>query len=267
MEQIKYVGPGGMVVEEMGTGPRVLFVHGGGAGGALAWKAQWPMATNWRLVMPARPGYGESPWLGSEDFERDADYIAALLDDGDHVVAHSYGAAVAMLAVAKNVSKVASLTIIESGTSDIAKDDPDVTAFHYAVLGLAANPPADDEAFLRTLFRIIQPTQSLPPELPPPLKAFSRHLKHFRFPAEAVVPEHILKEAPFRKFHLSGGHSPAYEGITNRLAERLGGKRVVIHGGGHTPQTTGGQFNSALGDFLAGSAIASQEVAHGKSRV
>src|SRR5471030_1355179 len=128
MEQIKYVGPGGMVVEEMGTGPRVLFVHGGGAGGALAWKAQWPMATDWRLVMPARPGYGESPWLGSEDFERDTDYIAAL-------------------------------------------------------------------------------------------------------------------------------------------AERLGGKRVVIHGGGHTPQTTSEQFNSALGDFLAGSAIASQEVAHGKSRV
>lgn len=250
MEQIKYSGPGGMAVEEMGNGKRIVFVHGGGAGGALAWQAQWPLAAEWRLVMPARPGYGESPGFGNEDFERDANFIAELLTQGDHVVAHSYGAAVAMLAVAKDVSKIASLTIIESGTSEIAKDDPRVTAFHYACLGLTQNPPTDDEQYLRTLFRIIQPDRPLPADLPPMLRSFASHLRHFRSPAEAIVPEQILNAAQFKKLHISGGHNAAYEGITSRLAERLGGEHIVLTGAGHMPQQTGAAFNSALIQFL-----------------
>lgn len=252
MEEVKYTGPGGMVVEERGDGPRIVFVHGGGAGGAMAWQAQWALADAWRLVMPARPGYGESPWPGSEDFERDAAYIAELIRPGDHVVAHSYGAAVAMLAVAQDTSRVASLTLIESGTSDIAKDDPRVTAFHYATLGLALRPPADDEAHLRTLFRILEPTRPLPDPLPPPLRVFASHLRHFRSPSECAVPERELNAAPFRKLHVSGGHSAAYEGITDCLAARLGGERVVIEGGGHAPQRTGEPFNAVLRRFLAG---------------
>lgn len=251
-----YDGPGGMQVDEIGVGRRIVFVHGGGAGGALAWKAQAPLAADWLLVMPSRPGYNASvpnPH-GGEDFEYDAGLIAQLIEQGDHVVAHSYGAAVAMLAVAQVTGKVASLTIIESGTSDIARDDPAVTAFHYATLGLAAHPPADDEEFLRTLFRIIEPSRALPPALPPPLQAFARHLSTFRFPAEAKVPEQVLRNSGMRYLHVSGGHSPAYEGITDRLAERLGGQRIVIAGAGHMPQQTGLPFNTALAAFLRGDA-------------
>lgn len=253
MDRRRYIGPGGMVVEEMGEGPRIVFVHGGGVGGAMAWQAQWALAAEWRLVMPARPGYGESPSLGTEDFERDAVLVADLLQPGDHLVAHSYGAAVAMLAAARDVTRIASLTLIESGTSDIARDHPDVTAFHYAVLGLAAHPPARDAEFLRALFRILEPSRPLPPVLPPPLEAFARHLRHFRFPAEAIVPEAVLKAAPFPKLHVSGGHSAAYEAITDRLAQRLGGERVTVPGGGHLPQQTGQPFNDVLVRFLRAS--------------
>ena len=251
-EVTQYTGPGGMLVDEMGAGRRIVFVHGGGAGGALAWQAQVPLAAHWLLVMPRRPGYGGSPRnpSGREDFEYDAGLIAQLIQAGDHVVAHSYGAAVAMLAVAQAPGRAASLTIIESGTSDIAKDDAAVTSFHYATLGLAAHPPADNEAFLRTLFRIIEPSRPLPPVLPPPLQAFARHLPQFRFPAEAVVPEEALRNAGIPFLHVSGGHSPAYEGITDRLAQKLGGERLVIAGGGHMPQTTGAPFNQALAQFL-----------------
>lgn len=252
MDEKQYNGPGGMVVDERGSGPRIVFVHGGGVGGGVAWQAQWPLAGDWRLVMPARPGYGKSAWPGSEDFERDAAYIAQLLEPGDHVVAHSYGAAVAMLAVARDPDSVASLTLIESGTSAIAKDDPRVTAFHYATLGLAAYPPVDDEAHLRALFRILEPTQPLPDPLPPPLRVFAGHLRHFRSPSEAVVPVRELSAASFPKLHVSGGHSAAYEGITDALAARLGGERVVIEGGGHAPQRTGERFNAVLQRFLAG---------------
>ena len=252
MDITKYTGPGGMVVEKMGAGRRIVFVHGGGAGGAAAWKAQAPLAAGWLLVMPSRPGYGGSAPnpAGREDFAYDAELIAQLIQPDDHVVAHSYGAAVAMLAVAKVASRVASLTIIESGTSDIARDDPAVTAFHYAVLGLAAHPPADEEQYLRALFRIIEPARPLPLVLPPTLQAFARHLKHFRFPAEAVVPEEELRNAGIPYLHVSGGHSVAYEGITDRLAQRLGGERIVIEGGGHMPQQTGAPFNAALEKFI-----------------
>lgn len=254
MELTKYTGPGGMAVEELGAGRRILFVHGGGAGGALAWKAQAALAADWLLVMPSRPGYGASAPnpSGREDFDYDAGLIAQMIQPDDHIVAHSYGAVVAMLAVAKVADRVASLTIIESGTSDIAKDDPAVTAFHYAVLGLAAHPPADEEQFLRTLFRIIEPGRPLPPVLPPPLRAFARHLPHFRFPAEAVVPEAALRGAGIPYLHVSGGHSAAYEGITDCLAARLGGRRIVIEGGCHMPQQTGAPFNAALEQFIQG---------------
>ncbi|MCP3727571.1 alpha/beta hydrolase [Paraburkholderia sp. CNPSo 3272] len=261
MEEKQYSGPGQMVIQERGSGPRVVFVHGGGLGGAMAWREQWPLGDTWRLVMPARPGYGASPWPGDEDFERDASYLADLLEPGDHVVAHSYGAAVAMLAVAKDVSRVASLTLIESGTSDIAKEDARVTAFHYATLGLAAHPPADDETYLRTLFRILEPSRALPDPLPAPLSAFAGHLRHFRSPSEAVVPVHELATAAFSKLHISGGHSDAYEGITDALGSQLGGERVVIAGAGHAPQRTGEPFNAVLRRFLGGETPSSGEPA------
>src|SRR5512144_2471005 len=91
-------GPGGMVVEEMGSGPPVVFVHGGGLGGAQAWRAQWPLAERWRLIFPTRPGYGGSPLAGGEDFEVDAGLIAELLGPGAHLIGHSYGGVIALLA-------------------------------------------------------------------------------------------------------------------------------------------------------------------------
>lgn len=241
----------GMVVETLGdSGPRIVFIHGGGVGGARAWEAQWPLAANWQLIMPSRPGYGRSPWLGSEDFERDADLIAPLIEPGDHIVGHSYGAAVAMYAAVRAKGKCGSLTLIESGTSDVAKDDPRVTAFHYAVLGLNASPPADDEEYLRTLFRIIEPNNPLPSPLPPPLRQFAAHLRNFRAPALAHLPMEEVAAVTDRKLHVSGGHSAAYEGITDRLCRDLGGERVVIPQGGHAPQRLGPVFNDALVRFL-----------------
>lgn len=104
-------------------------------------------------------------------------------------------------------------------------------------------------------FRILEPTQPLPDPLPPPLRVFASHLRHFRSPSEAVVPVRELSAASFPKLHVSGGHSAAYEGITDALAARLGGERAVIEGGGHAPQRTGERFNAVLRRFLAGEVL------------
>src|SRR5687768_8785052 len=133
-------GPGQMVVDEMGAGPPLIFVHGLGSSGAAAWPAQWPLAERWRLLFPHRPGYDESPRAGREDFAVDAGYVSELLGDGAHLVGHSYGAVVALLAAARRPRSVWSLTAIEPPASRAARGDPEVDAWAEALEALNAAP-------------------------------------------------------------------------------------------------------------------------------
>ena len=243
-------GPAGIRVDELGAGPPIVFVHGGGLGGALAWAAQSPLAARWRLVMPYRLGYGASPPTPGEDFERDAGPIADLLGDGAHLVGHSYGGAVALLAAARRPAAVRSLTVIESGSSGVARGHPAVAAFEGALAALAADPPPDPAARVRAIFAILEPAGRLPEPLPPPLLEFARRLGTFRWPSEAVIPVEQLAAAPFPKLWVSGGHSPVYEAIMDALAAQIGGRRAVLRGAGHAPQRLGAPFNALLEEFL-----------------
>ena len=249
-------GPDGIRVDERGAGPPIVFVHGGGLGGALAWAAQSLLAARWRLVMPYRLGYGASPPTPGEDFERDAGPIADLLGDGAHLVGHSYGGAVALLAAARRPAAVRSLTVIESGSSGVARGHPAVAAFEGALAALAADPPPDPAARVRALFAILEPAGRLPEPLPPPLLDFARRLGTFRWPSEAVIPVEQLAAAPFAKLWVSGGHSAVYEAITDALAAQVGGRRAVLRGAGHAPQRLGAPFNALLEEFLAAPAEA-----------
>ena len=250
-------GPGGIYIDEIGEGPPIVFVHGGGMGGVLAWQAQLPLAAHWRLVMPYRLGYGPSPRPPREDFEVDAVYVADLLEDGAHLVGHSYGGAVALLAAARRPEAVWSLTVIESGSSGVARGTPAVDEFERALAALQANPPQDPAAYVRATFAILEPSTHLPEALPPPLLDFARRLPTFRWPSEAVIPVERLAAAPFPKLWISGGHSPAYEAIMDALAHQIGGRRETIPGGGHAPQRLGTVFNDLLETFLRSTAYKS----------
>ena len=247
-------GPDGIRVDERGAGPPVVFVHGGGLGGALAWAAQSPLAARWRLVMPYRLGYGASPPTPGEDFERDAGPIADLLGDGAHLVGHSYGGVVALLAAARRPAAVRSLTVIESGSSGVARSHPAVAAFEGALAALVADPPPDPAARIHAVFAILEPSGRLPEPLPPPLLDFGRRLDTFRWPSEAVIPVDDLAAAPFPKRWVSGGHSPVYEAITDARAEQIGGQHVGLRGAGHAPQRLGEPFNAMLAVFLTAAA-------------
>jgi pimeloyl-ACP methyl ester carboxylesterase len=243
-------GPGGIRIDEIGEGPRIVFVHGGGMGGRMAWRAQLPLAARWRLVMPYRLGYDPSPPAPREDFEVDALYIADLLEDGAHLVGHSYGGAVALLAAARRPEAVWSLTVIESGSSGVARGTPVVDEFERALGALTANPPRDPAVYVRAVFGVLEPSAQLPDPLPPPLLDVARRLTTFRWPSEAVIPVDVLAAAPFRKLWISGGHSAAYEAIMDALAQQVGGQREIIPGGGHSPQQVGDVFNALLETFL-----------------
>jgi pimeloyl-ACP methyl ester carboxylesterase len=46
--------------ERLGDGPPVLFVHGDIVGPELTWRKQRALAERWTLIIPRRPGFGES---------------------------------------------------------------------------------------------------------------------------------------------------------------------------------------------------------------
>jgi len=262
--------PSGLDVAELGEGPPVVFVHGGGSGGIHAWTAQLELAARWRLVVPWRPGYGGSPARGGEDFAVDAPLVAETFEDGAHVVAHSYGAVVAALAAAARPQAVRSLTLVESGASDLARGKPGVDDYERRMGALVAAMPADPEQALRAIFSILDPTiaASLPSPLPPPLAQWAARLPELRWPWEATTPVAALVAAGFPILVVSGGQRPMYEEIGDAQAAALGAERRIV-AGGHAVQATGAPFNAVLEDFLAraeAAAVASGRAGAGAGR-
>src|SRR5918996_487469 len=77
---------------------RLVLVHGSVVNGAMTWRAQRPLAGQFELVVVERPGFPPNPPVERVDFEPDSALVADLLQDGDHLVGHSYGGGVALLA-------------------------------------------------------------------------------------------------------------------------------------------------------------------------
>jgi pimeloyl-ACP methyl ester carboxylesterase len=93
--------------------PAVLLVHGTMTWGTACFEAQRPLAKNYRLLVMDRRGFGESPDIDRSDYEVDATDVVELLGDGAHLVGHSYGGVVAMLAAGLRPQAVRSLALIE----------------------------------------------------------------------------------------------------------------------------------------------------------
>ncbi|MEV6849550.1 alpha/beta hydrolase [Actinoplanes sp. NPDC051411] len=106
--------------------PAVL-VHGTFSWGTLTFSGQRPLAVSRRLLVPDRRGFGASPGSHS-DYAVDATDVVGLLGSGAHLVGHSYGGTVAMLAAAARPELVRSLTLIEPCAHQVAADVPVVAA-------------------------------------------------------------------------------------------------------------------------------------------
>lgn len=239
-------------VERAGEGPPLLFVHGSVVGADETFRRQRALAERWNLILPNRPGFGDSPPLERLDFEAEAPLFAELLGDGAHLVGHSYGAVIALLAAARRPQAVRSLTVSEPGSLLIA-------AGHPAVDEMIANgerlfreqdsiPP---EVFLGFFRSGAGSARSMPEELPESLARGVELLKTERPSWEAEVPVGELRRADFPILVISGGHSAAFEAVCDALTERLGAERAVISGRGHTVPSTGAPYNKRLEAFLS----------------
>ncbi|MGH2935129.1 MAG: alpha/beta fold hydrolase [Gaiellaceae bacterium] len=231
----------------MSTGPRLLLVHGSVVNGEVTWNAQRPLAERFELVVPNRRGFPPGPDVERVDFEDEAVWLEQWLAPGTHLVGHSYGGVVALLAAARRPELVRSLTVVEPPAFAIAGGDPAVDEFVAGGDRLWNAGPRDPEAFLRQFLRSVG--ARIPPgAFSPALLQGARTLMVERPPWTAEIPLEKLEGLPL--LAVSGAHSAAFDAVCDVLEERLGAERAVLPGAGHSPQRLGAPFNEALADFV-----------------
>ena len=229
---------------------RLVLVHGSVLGGPPTWRAQQPLANRFELVVLERAGYPPNPPVERVDFEVDAEVVAEGLAPGDHLVGHSYGGVIALLAAARRPDAVASLTVVEPPATRVAAGNPVVDAFAAGAAELWAHgPKGDPEAFLEMFLVAVGSDFHPPSPLPPELEQGARTLIRERPPSEADIPVDRLAAAPFPKLVVSGAHHPAFDAICDVLERELHAERVVLRGNGHSVQRHP-DFNEHLADFV-----------------
>jgi pimeloyl-ACP methyl ester carboxylesterase len=230
-------------IETLGAGPRVVLVHGSVTGGAVTWAAQRPLAERFMLAIVERSGYPPNPPLERIDFEVQAAELADELRPDDHLVAHSYGAVVGLLAAPH--ARLASLTVIEPPAFGVARGHPAVEDFLHRF----PTAPREPRGYLEFFLPLVGSAIELPDPLPLPIEAGARAALAERPPHEAEPPLDELAAAPYPKLVISGAHHPAFDVVCDVLEARLGAERAVVAGGAHSiPRVAG--FNDVLVDFL-----------------
>jgi pimeloyl-ACP methyl ester carboxylesterase len=230
---------------------RIVLVHGSVTGGRPTWTVQRAgLRHRFDLVVLERPGFPPNPPVEQVDFDEHARLLAELLHEGDHVVGHSYGGVVALLAAARRVRDLRSLTVIEPPCTQVASGDPAVERFAEEGRRWWAEGPTDDpEAFVRGFLRYVGSDYDPPSPLSPQLAQGARTLIVERGPWDADIPVDVLAAAPFPTLVVSGAHHPAFDAICDALVRVLGAHRLVLPGYGHNPQRHP-DFNEALADFV-----------------
>jgi pimeloyl-ACP methyl ester carboxylesterase len=254
--------PGDLHMTTIGAGPRVLLVHGSMSFGDLAFSEQRPLSERWRLDVLDRRGFGLSPDRARPvDFADDAEDVAALLDDPAHLLGHSYGGIVCLLAAARRPEGVRSLTVIEPPAFALARGHPaveeviDGIGSHFET-GHALSEEGFLEGFLRAWGVEHPPERTLAARA----RRGVRSSMTERPPWEAEVPLDALREAVIPVLVARGAWDvvdptardlagAAFAAVCATLVDRLGAQEAVFPGAAHQPQLLGGPFNDRVDAF------------------
>jgi pimeloyl-ACP methyl ester carboxylesterase len=224
------------------TRPRLVLLHGSVTNAALSWGGQAGLADRFELVVPNRPGFPPNPPVERVDFADDAGWLEGVARPGDHLVGHSYGGVVALVAASR--LPLASLTVIEPPAFGVARGDPAVERW----LDVASRLPRDSvRAYLEAFLPHVGASFPLPDPLPPDLQQGAEAFYSERRPDEAEIP---LEPLPYPVLVVTGDHEPAFEAVADVLCARLGAQRLVLRGAGHAVQRAPG-FDAALEAFIA----------------
>jgi pimeloyl-ACP methyl ester carboxylesterase len=222
---------------------RLVLVHGSVGTGAITWSAQAPLAELFELVVVERAGYPPNPPKARIDFTEQAAELVELLRPGDHVVGHSYGGVISLLAAAD--ADVRSLTVNEPPAFGLARGNPAVEEF----LAKMDHAPNEPRAYLEYFLPIVGVDLEVPERLAPEFEAAVRAAMVERPPHEAEIPLERLAAAPFPKLVVSGAHNPALDAVAAVLERELPAARAVLPGARHNlPRAPG--YNETLTAFL-----------------
>jgi len=168
-----------------------------------------------------------------------------------HLVGHSYGGVICLLAAASRPEAVRSLTVIEPPAFGVAAGNAAVDDLVARLKDHWQHGPRKSPArFLDTFLRLVGSAAELPDPLPPPLAQGAAMLIVERGPWEADIALEQLARAPFPKLVVSGAHSAAFDAVCDVLERGLGAERAVIAGAGHSIPRIGEAFNQRLEQFL-----------------
>ncbi|MCK8609010.1 alpha/beta fold hydrolase [Agromyces sp. C10] len=234
-------------VEVWGSGERVVLVHGSLATGPAEWAAQRPLADHgYELVIPTRRAYAGEPGAVGEDFLTDGDDVAALLGDGAHLVGHSYGGLVAMVAAARRPQAVRTLVLAEPPAFDAASTHPAVRRLRRDI-EQALESAGDDREFLDGFLELVgSPVDEIPADVMRDLTALVPALRRARQPWSGAIPVEEVRDAAFPTVVVSGDHHEAFTAMCDGLARDLGADHRTVTGAGHEIQLAAADFNALL---------------------
>jgi pimeloyl-ACP methyl ester carboxylesterase len=249
----------GVHVTVWGDGEPAVFVHGSFGWGEETWREQRPLADRHRLLLLDRRGFGASPANGRVDFDHDADDVAELLDNGAHLVGHSYGGVVSLLAAARRPDAVRSLVLIEPPAFGVARGDTAVEELIGNISSAALN--VRDASQYRAAFLRGFGFPGEPVELDGDALAAATASMTERPPWEAEIPLDDLERAGLPVLLVQGDWCPApdtaralagaaFRAVCDVLDRRLRAERAVFPAA-HNPQKLGRPFNDRLRAFWA----------------
>jgi pimeloyl-ACP methyl ester carboxylesterase len=247
----------GVHVTVWGDGEPAVFVHGSFGWGEETWREQRPLADQYTLLLVDRRGFGASSPNGRVDFERDADDVAELLGDDAHLVGHSYGGVVSLLAAARRPDAVRSLVLIEPPAFGVARGHDAVEELIRNISAAAAtleDPSEYRAAFLRGFGFPGEPVT-----LEGDALTAARASMTERPPWEAQIPLDELERVGLRVLLVQGDWCPApdsaralagaaFRAVCDELHTRLHAQRAVFPAA-HNPQKLGSVFNDRVRAF------------------
>ena len=244
---------------ELGTsGPTVLMIHGGGQGSAVGGEQnfynQFHLANEgWQLIVPDRPGHGQSPHQGwPDDAEKDGTWVAEMLGDGAHLVGHSFGGAVALNAAARRPDAVKSLTLIEPAVHKLAVDDPRVRKFVFGLIKIMLFSFSAERLTERAFSHLGIPTEFTNQRDKAERVRLGKSLKKIQLPSKATLQSQleVVRQTGIPLLVISGGWSEAFDVASDRAAKLGGGRHVIVPSPHHFPQIISGEVSVLLKEHM-----------------